>query len=127
MIEIVKNHHKTFLASLNPPLCIPDEKILRWHPAFALDSVQEIEAAPLPAPPIKESYTTAKAILNVAQGRLSERVQAAIASAGGERDEIGHSGEGGRVVKREESDVTNYNPELKGISKALLEKVNYDL
>jgi chromatin licensing and DNA replication factor 1 len=81
LTEIAKKHHKAFLASLEPPLHIPDEKILRWHPAFALDSVPEVEAAPLPAPPIKETYTTAKDVLNVAQDRLAERVQAALASA----------------------------------------------
>lgn len=101
------------MAYLKPPLHIPDEKVLRWHPAFALDSVPEVEAAPLPTPPIKETYTTAKDVLNVAQDRLTERVQAALAGAGG--------GEGGRVVKREESGVTN--PELRGVSTALLEKV----
>ena len=66
---------------------------------------------------------TAKDVLNVAQGRLTERVQAALASAGGESSsEASDSGEGERMVKREESGVTN--PELKGVSTALLEKVN---
>ena len=59
----------------------------------------------------------AKDVLNVAQGQLAERVQAALASAGGSGEsssEAGDSGEareGERVVKREESHVTN--PELK--------------
>ena len=107
MTEIAKKHHKAFLASLKPPLHIPDDKILRWHPAFALDSVPEIEASPLPAPPIKETYTTAKDVLNVTQGRLAEHVQAALASAGGESSEAGDSGKEVRVVKREESGVSN--------------------
>ena len=122
LTEITKKHHKAFLASLDPPLHIPDDKVLRWHPAFALDSVPELEAAPLPTPPIKETYTTAKDVLSVAQGRLAERVQAALASAGGESSsEAGDSREGERVVKSEESHVTN--PELRGVSTALLEKV----
>ena len=119
LTETAKKHHKAFLASLNPPLHIPDDKILRWHPAFVLDSVPEIEAALLPAPPIKESYTTAKDVLNVAQGCLTERVKAALASAG----ESNEAGEGERMVKREESHVTN-NSELKGVSTVLLEKVD---
>ena len=136
LTEIAKKHHKVFLASLNckPPLHIPDDKILRWHPAFTLDSVPEVEAAPLPAPPIKETYTTAKDILTVAQDRLTARVQAALASAsdgGVGRSEAGEAREGERrvqgvavVTKREEeSGVTN--PELKGVSLALLEKVKY--
>ena len=124
---IAKKHHRAFLASLKPPLHIPDEKVLRWHPAFVLDSVPDIEVAPLPTPPIKETYTTAKDVLNVAQDRLAKRVQAALASAGGgesssEAGDSGEAREGERVVKREESHVTN--PELRGVSTALLEKVN---
>lgn len=41
-----------FLSSLNPPLEIADEKIVRWHPAFQLDTVPDIEEAELPKPPI---------------------------------------------------------------------------
>ena len=41
-----------FLSSLDPPLDIPDEKILRWHPAFQLDMVPDIDEAELPKPPI---------------------------------------------------------------------------
>ena len=136
LTEIAKKHHKAFLASLKPPLHIPDDKILRWHPAFALDSVPEVEAAPLPAPPVKETYTTAKDLLTVAQDRLAERVQAALASAsdgGVRRSEAGDPGEaregerrvqGVLVAKREEGSGAT-NPELKGVSLALLEKVKY--
>lgn len=126
LTEIAKKHHEAFLASLSPPLSIPDEKILRWHPAFALDTVPEIEAATLPAPPIKETYTTAKDVLTVAQGRLAPRVQAALASVG--ESGVDASGERVRAVKREESaeevksDVSD--PALKGVSPALLEKVH---
>ena len=135
LTEIAKKHHKAFLASLKPPLHIPDDKILRWHPAFALDSVPEVEAAPLPAPPIKETYTTARDLLTVAQDRLTERVQAALASAsdgGVGRNEAGEAREGERrvegvlVAKREEGSGAT-NPELKGVSLALLEKVKYQI
>ena len=119
--EITKKHHKAFLASLDPPLTIPDEKILRWHPAFALDTVPDIAAAPLPTPPIKETYTTAKDVLNVAKGHLGDRVRAALASVGekeatGTRDNVD-------VGKNHKNDATN--PELKGVSIALLEKVQF--
>ena len=129
LTEIAKKHHKAFLASLKPPLHIPDDKILRWHPAFALDFIPEVEAAPLPAPPIKETYTTAKDLLTMAQDRLTERVQAALASAsdgGVGRSEAGDPGEGVAVAKREEESGAT-NPELKGVSLALLEKVMYHI
>ena len=126
LTDIAKEHHKTFLASLSPPLHIPDEKILRWHPAFALDLVPEIEAAPLPTPPIKETYTTAKDVLRVAQGRLTERVQTALAGAGNssEASDASDAREGKRVAKTEENAQVNH-PELRGVSAALLEKVNH--
>ena len=119
LTEMAKKHHKSFLASLDPPLTIPDEKILRWHPAFALDSVPEIVVAPLPTPPIKETYNTAKDVLNATQGRLAERVQAALASVG--ESEAGDCGGSGEARTKQESNVCN--PELKGVSAALLEKV----
>lgn len=118
LTELVKRHHKAFLASLNPPLTIPDEKVLRWHPAFALDAVPEVEVAPLPLPPIKETYTTAKDVLNVAQGRLAQHVQDALASVGG-----GEASEPVVTDSKQEKEKVNTNPELKGVSAALLEKV----
>ena len=79
IIQIVRNHHKVretrvprclssslsqvsdfpvflspqdFLASLNPPLVIPDAKVLRWHPAFSLDAIPEVVESELPKPPV---------------------------------------------------------------------------
>ncbi len=51
LLAIVKKHHRDFLSSLDPPLEIPDHKVLRWHAGFSTDSVPAVEAAPLPAPP----------------------------------------------------------------------------
>ena len=51
LIAIVKKHHQEFLSRLDPPLKIPDDKVLRWHSTFPLNSVPVIEAASLPAPP----------------------------------------------------------------------------
>ena len=66
--------------------------------------------------------------LTVAQDRLAKRVQAALASAGaggGESSsEAGDSRERERVVKKEEEESHLTNPELRGMSTALLEKVN---
>lgn len=51
LCSIVKEHHRKFLAHLDPPLDIPDHKVLRWHSEFPLDSVPEIKEADLPTPP----------------------------------------------------------------------------
>lgn len=50
--SVVKHHHKQFLSCLDPPLEIPDEEVLHWHPEFPLDAVPEVEEAALPAPPV---------------------------------------------------------------------------
>lgn len=51
--SIVKKHHREFLSRLEPPLEIEDRDVVRWHPEFAVNAVPEVEAAELPAPPIK--------------------------------------------------------------------------
>ena len=53
LYSIVRKHHKEFLAHLDPPLDIPDHKVLHWHQEFLLEEVPEIEAAELPAVPFE--------------------------------------------------------------------------
>ena len=43
---------QSFLSSLDPPLSIPEEKVLRWHPAFPLEHIPDVEPATLPRPPV---------------------------------------------------------------------------
>ncbi len=50
---MVKGHHKEFLATLEPPLEIPDREVLRWHEEFDLESVSEVPEADMPKPPVK--------------------------------------------------------------------------
>ena len=47
---------------------------MRWHPAFALDSVPEMKVALLPVPPVKGTYKTVEDLLNVAQDYMMEQV-----------------------------------------------------
>ena len=51
LVLIVKRHHREFLSNLDPPLDIPDQKVLRWHSGFSPDSVPAIEVASLPTLP----------------------------------------------------------------------------
>lgn len=53
LIAMVKGHHKEFLATLEPPLEIPDREVLRWHEEFDLESVSEVPEADMPKPPVK--------------------------------------------------------------------------
>ena len=42
---------------MTPPIDIPEDKVIRWHPEFKLDTVPDVEAAELPKPPFKgENY-----------------------------------------------------------------------
>ena len=53
LVSIVKDHHREFLSKLNPPINIPGEKVLRWHPEFKLDCLSDVQESVLPRPPIK--------------------------------------------------------------------------
>lgn len=43
---------------------IKDNEIQQWHPKFSLDDVPDIEAAPLPQPPVVKKFMTAKDVLD---------------------------------------------------------------
>lgn len=62
IIERVKDEHEKFLLSLETPIIIEKEKIMRWHPEFDVEACKEIERAELPQPPQAEK-TTAKDVL----------------------------------------------------------------
>nr|XP_014129985.1 DNA replication factor Cdt1 [Zonotrichia albicollis] len=46
LVNIVREHHKAFLAALSPPMVVPEEKLTRWHPLCArlADSCPELVA-----------------------------------------------------------------------------------
>uniref|UniRef100_A0A8C5S547 Chromatin licensing and DNA replication factor 1 n=1 Tax=Laticauda laticaudata TaxID=8630 RepID=A0A8C5S547_LATLA len=73
----VKEHHKAFLASLDPPMVIEDE-LTRWHPRFPVDEVPEIMPAELPQPPHMDRVTTAQEVLAKAQGMLTPKMEKAL-------------------------------------------------
>ena len=43
---------KLFLKARSPPIEIPDDKLIRWHPEFDLDNIPDVEEAELPKPPL---------------------------------------------------------------------------
>lgn len=58
----VKDEHEKFLLSLETPMRVSKEKILRWHPEFDVESCEPIEQADLPQPPVV-GKSTAKDVL----------------------------------------------------------------
>ncbi|KAM5138147.1 DNA replication factor Cdt1 [Mantella aurantiaca] len=119
--NIVKQHHKAFLSTLNPPLVVPDDQLTRWHPRFNVDEVPDVVPAELPQPPQIEKLTTAQDVLNKARGMMTPKMEKALANL---------------ALKSAESNLTEQNqiPEdpkplpatssaLKGVSQSLLERI----
>nr|XP_035975731.1 DNA replication factor Cdt1 [Halichoerus grypus] len=78
LVERVREHHRAFLASLNPPMVVPEDQLTRWHPRFNVDDVPDIEPAELPQPPATEKLATAREVLARARSLLSPRMEKAL-------------------------------------------------
>lgn len=78
---------QAFLATLNPPMVVPEEKLTRWHPRFNVDKVPDISPAELPRPPQEDRLSTAQEVLSTARGMLTPKVShhqgLALSAAGG--------------------------------------------
>ncbi|XP_005052355.2 PREDICTED: DNA replication factor Cdt1 [Ficedula albicollis] len=80
LVNIVREHHKAFLAALSPPLVVPEEKLTRWHPRFNVDEVPDVSPAELPRPPQEDRLSTAQEVLSTARGMLSPKMEKALAN-----------------------------------------------
>ncbi|NXQ46499.1 CDT1 factor, partial [Catharus fuscescens] len=80
LVNIVREHHKAFLAALSPPMVVPEEKLTRWHPRFNVDEVPDVSPAELPRPPQEDRLSTAQEVLNTARGMLSPKMEKALAN-----------------------------------------------
>uniref|UniRef100_A0A452TS15 Chromatin licensing and DNA replication factor 1 n=1 Tax=Ursus maritimus TaxID=29073 RepID=A0A452TS15_URSMA len=78
LVERVREHHRAFLASLNPPMVVPEDQLTRWHPRFNVDEVPDIEPAELPQPPSTEKLATAQEVLARARSLMSPRMEKAL-------------------------------------------------
>lgn len=78
LVARVREHHRAFLASLNPPMEVPEDQLTRWHPRFNVDGVPDIEPAELPQPPAVEKLTTAQEVLARARSLMSPRMEKAL-------------------------------------------------
>ncbi|GFR90348.1 DNA replication factor Cdt1-like [Elysia marginata] len=125
LLGLVMKYHKTFLASLSPPLNIPDSKITRWHPKFQLDKVPDINPSPLPQPPEVLVYHSAKDVLNAQRGRLNPRVEEALAKVAEENKKVAASAvpPASKVTSESQVSSSASSPSMKGIPPALLAKI----
>jgi len=65
LLNITKEHHKRFCASLQPPVYVERLNLTRWHPQFRLEDVEDIPIAvdAIPKPSLKPVTKNAFEIL----------------------------------------------------------------
>ncbi|XP_067120980.1 DNA replication factor Cdt1 isoform X2 [Centruroides vittatus] len=114
ILQFVKDHHKKFLANLNPPILVSSDEILRWHPSFPVDQVPDIAIASLPEPPDVKKYSTAQDVFKLLKDKVTIRVENALQSV------IENHKESESVTKPKD---TMQKGLLKGVSQALIEKI----
>ncbi|KAL1489483.1 hypothetical protein ABEB36_014370 [Hypothenemus hampei] len=118
LLDKVKDYHQEFLASLDTPLNIPKDKITRWHPEFDIEKIPDIEMFPLPQPPAEDKLTSGKDVLERARILFSCNTKMENAL-----HKLKEAEENQTPITT--SSITSDTPQsvLKGIPKALLEKV----
>nr|XP_023961275.1 DNA replication factor Cdt1 isoform X2 [Chrysemys picta bellii] len=119
LVNIVKQHHKTFMASLSPPMVIPDDKLTRWHPRFNVDEVPDIIPAELPQPPQVDKLTTAQEVLTKARSMMTPKMEKALANLALRTAETSP----GKHEDPKATPTANTSSALKGVSQALLERI----
>ncbi|XP_050778559.1 DNA replication factor Cdt1 [Gopherus flavomarginatus] len=119
LVNIVKQHHKTFMASLSPPMVIPDDKLTRWHPRFNVDEVPDIIPAELPQPPQVDKLTTAQEVLTKARSMMTPKMEKALANLALRTAETSP----GNHEDPKATPTANTSSALKGVSQALLERI----
>jgi len=67
LLQLVKDQHATFLASLNPPITVADNRLTAWHRDFPLDQCNPIDEVSLPMPGLPDLSLSI-----VEEGRESE-------------------------------------------------------
>ncbi|KAM6177480.1 DNA replication factor Cdt1 [Erethizon dorsatum] len=124
LVDRVKEHHKAFLASLNPPMAVPEDQLTRWHPRFNVDDVPDIEPAKLPQPPTMEKLTTAQEVLARARSLMSPRMEKALSNAALCAAEPSSPGSPSpSLPATRASPPTVPTSALKGVPQALLERI----
>ncbi|XP_037390501.1 DNA replication factor Cdt1 [Pygocentrus nattereri] len=122
LVEIVKRHHKVFLATLNPPVAVPDDKLTRWHPRFSVDEVPNIQPCDLPQPPQTKKLTTAQEVLDKARSLMTPKMEKALANMALKTAEAACAKEPELPAKPDVTPVQTPSA-LKGVSQSLLERI----
>ncbi|XP_044617345.2 DNA replication factor Cdt1 isoform X1 [Equus asinus] len=121
LVERVREHHRAFLASLSPPMAVPEDQLMRWHPRFNVDEVPDIEPAELPQPPTTEKLATAQEVLARARSLMSPRMEKALSDLALRTGEPGSPRSPSLALPA--SPPATPPAALKGVSQALLERI----
>ncbi|KAM9848079.1 DNA replication factor Cdt1 [Aulostomus maculatus] len=123
LVSLVKEHHKVFLSSLVPPLCVPEDKLTRWHPRFNVDTVPAVAISSLPQPPHTGKLATAQEVLDKAHSLITPKMEKSLVSLVLKtKDKVSES-------KETQNPTPNSVPTppvptaLKGVSQSLLERI----
>ncbi|KAJ8932814.1 hypothetical protein NQ318_015982 [Aromia moschata] len=118
LLDKVKDYHQEFLTTLDPPMNIAKDKITRWHPEFDIERVPDIDTDTLPQPPQEEKFTTGREVLEKAKQlfNCNTRMEQAL-------QKLQQSKEANATIVKDEQSNEAPCSVLKGIPKALLEKV----
>ncbi|MGH0126727.1 UNVERIFIED_CONTAM: hypothetical protein FKN15_033481, partial [Acipenser sinensis] len=128
LVNIVKEHHKVFLASLSPPLSVPDDRLTRWHPRFSVDEVPDIVSGDLPRPLQLSKLTTAQEVLDKARSIMTPKMEKALANMALKTSERGSEEQKESPAKPSQAASPTPAPTpaassaLKGVSQSLLER-----
>lgn len=140
LLQLVKKYHTQFLATLDPPIEIPDKKLVRWHPEFELEKIPEVDSAKLPEMPNAEKFSSAQDVLakarelfkcNTKMERALEKLAQAKArgltdqekAVTGIKDAMKTHNETQTSEPKPSTSVQILNPALRNLPAALLEKV----
>ncbi|KAM4614258.1 DNA replication factor Cdt1 [Discoglossus pictus] len=124
LVNIVKQHHRTFLSSLNPPMLVPDDQLSRWHPRFNVDDVPDVEPAELPQPPQLDRLTTAQEVLSKARGMMTPKMEKALANLALRTAESNIAEQKTSLVEvAKPAPSVPTSSALKGVSQSLLERI----
>jgi len=63
LVNIVKDHHKSFCEGLEAPVAVIDDKLVKFHKDFNVDKCPPISESEFPEAPFVEKVTTAAQIL----------------------------------------------------------------
>ncbi|KAL2088480.1 hypothetical protein ACEWY4_015379 [Coilia grayii] len=123
LVNVVKEHHKRFLESLDPPVVVPDDMLTRWHPRFKVDEVPNIQPSDLPQPPQTEKLTTAQEVLDRARTLMTPKMEKALANMALKTVETPLTTEEETPAPKEAASPATAPSCLKGVSQSLLERV----